>query len=207
MKFIPNQIYNYHSGANTRIKLFHTNQSDRKVLLGEVAALTWKLTQNRLPLYGYNAPEFSAVAHGQIIVIGNLILNYVSHEYLLAAIRSSNLTASEESSYNNLSSEELAYMYQTSNDSEAVRALKERYFRSSSTIQQSQFNSDLRYNFGRPDQHTKSLDIELSFGDTNSSNSTLHVIKHVYFNSRALSVMASEDNIKESLEFIARSVI
>lgn len=200
------QIYTYYCGANLTVQLEHTNSSGNPVTIGEVQAIQYQLSQNRLPLYGYNSPEFSAVADGQIIVNGRLHINYVSHEYLLAAIKNTNLTTTRsEVSYDQMSVEELEYVISKANDSRAIAALQQRYWGSNQP--QGQFNTNLKSNFGRPDQHTQSLDIKMLFGDQNFPNSTLLTIKHVYFLGRSKSSLISEDPESETFDFLARTII
>lgn len=204
-----NQLYTYFCGANATISLKHTNNTTGIVTIGEAVAVQYSLNQNRLPLYGYNSAEFSAVADGQIIVSGRISLNYVSHEYLLAAIRGLELTQLTNSSiYDNLTPEQLTEIAISSNDQLAIQALKDRFYGKSMNSTQGQYNTDITKNFGRPDQHNRSLDIEIKFGtDLWGVNSTLQTIKHVYFLGRSMPIVISEDPQIETFDFIGRTII
>lgn len=53
----------------------------------DAARVQFEIQNPRIPLYGYNRPEFSVVADGKILVTGNLVINYRMPGYLLQAIR------------------------------------------------------------------------------------------------------------------------
>lgn len=202
------QLYTYYCGANATISLLNTSSPGIPINIGEAVAIQYSLNQNRLPLYGYNSAEYSAVADGQVLVNGRISLNYVSHEYLLAAIQGINLDALRNDIYANMTEEELITLVETANDPLAINALKSFYYGISNTAVQGQYNTNLMSNFGRPDQHNQSLDIQLKFGvDDWGKNSTLLTIKHVYFLGRSMSTLISEDPQIETYDFIGRTII
>lgn len=198
--------FTYYCGANAQVKLGGT-------LVGEAVRIEYILEQNRMPLYGYNAPEFSAVADGQILVQGRLSINYVSHEYLLAVIRNQ-LTNSVVPSTQigsqtvQLSTQELDAILKTGNDTHVIAALKTKFWGQTAVRNsQGQFNTDIRRHFGRPDQHDRSVDIEVTYGDINTGNATLHTLKHVFFKGRTMTTLISEDPQIETFDFFARTII
>ena len=195
--------FTYFCGANAQVFM-------DGLVVSEGVKVDYALYQNRMPLYGYNAPEFSAVAHGQILVQGRIYVNYVSHEYLLALIRGQISPASVPESLSTLSlltDEELEYAITSGNNTHAIAALKEKYWAPIGKPAQSQFNSDLRYNFGRPDQHTKSIDMKVTYGDIYTENSAVYTLKHVFFRGRSMETSITEDPQIEVFDFIARTII
>lgn len=71
--------YQYYSGANVWVEI-----EDQAIL--EVAALSVQKTDSSTPVYGYSSVLFDAVAAGQRIVQGSLIINYIRPDYLYHAI-------------------------------------------------------------------------------------------------------------------------
>ena len=198
----------YWCGANASIFL-------DGVLLDEGVSIQYKLMQNKLPLYGYNVPEFSAIADGQVIVNGVLLVNYVSHEYLLAAIRTAAgfLTSPavenpKTNSNNTLAGANQEVILFAEPDPLVTAALKLKYWGQGGVqTSQGQYNTDIKSNFGRPDQHNKSFEIIAKYGDPNSNYFTQHILKHVTFLGRSLSTTITEDPMIEAFDFIARSIV
>lgn len=72
--------YEYFCGANVYLEL-----NGAPIL--EAAAISYAVSDSKRPIYGYSSHLFDAVADGQVIVQGSLIINYVRPNYLLAAIQ------------------------------------------------------------------------------------------------------------------------
>lgn len=51
-------------------------------LLTQCFGISWQLSQNRRPIYGYNDQYFSGVADGTVLVTGQLFLNFTHPQYL-----------------------------------------------------------------------------------------------------------------------------
>lgn len=206
--------WNYYTGANASVRMGGT-------VLGEAVAIRYALAQNRTPLFGYNAPLFNAVADGQVIVQGTLAVNYVTHEYLLAAIKSqidpslrellttpSPLNLDEEEALA-MNGEQLNSVLVSADPSTRIAALKKRFWGKTSSSITSDYNINLQPQkvFGRPDQHSQSIDITVDIGDPASINSTKHIIKHVFFIGRSMETAITEDPLVEQFDFIARSIV
>jgi predicted ATP-dependent protease len=54
----------------------------------EAAGISFSIRESRLPLYGYSSRHFDAMARGQVIVQGSLIVNYIHQDYLFRIIES-----------------------------------------------------------------------------------------------------------------------
>lgn len=51
-------------------------------LITNAFGISWELSQNKRPIYGYNSMHYDAVATGQVIVLGQLYINYQHPNYL-----------------------------------------------------------------------------------------------------------------------------
>ena len=71
--------YSYHCGANISLKI-----NDFPVT--EAAGISYNVIDSTIPLYGYSSRYFDAVAPGQILVQGSLVINFVHHNYLFECI-------------------------------------------------------------------------------------------------------------------------
>ena len=69
------EIATAYTGANVSI----TIGSD---LITNAFGISWELSQNKRPIYGYNSMHYDSVATGQVIVLGQLYLNYQHPNYL-----------------------------------------------------------------------------------------------------------------------------
>jgi hypothetical protein len=173
------------------------------VLIGEAVAIGYNLIQNRTPLYGYNSPHFNAVSDGQVIVQGKIALNYVSHEYLLAAMRSK---ADNTPSRPLITDEDLMdYQAGYTTSTNAINELKRMFWTPNEDLV-TDYNTDITNRWGRPDQHSKSVDIRVIFGDMMQGN-TMHILKHVFFTGRSMDTIITDDPSVETFDFIARSVV
>jgi hypothetical protein len=197
MALVRSVKWQYFCGANVTVHMDN-------VLIGEAVAIGYNLSQNRTPLYGYNSPHFNAVSDGQVIVQGKIALNYVSHEYLLAAMRSNgNLEIPITDSELDQATLENDSGYSSSTD--AIATLKN-IFWGNKAADVSEYNTDITNRWGRPDQHSRSVDIRVIFGDMMAGNTT-HILKHVFFTGRSMETIITDDPSVETFDFIARSVI
>lgn len=55
-------------------------------LLDEAVSIQYKLTQSKVPVYGYASQYYDAVGDGKIIVQGALSINYIDSAYLFMAL-------------------------------------------------------------------------------------------------------------------------
>jgi hypothetical protein len=69
------EVATAYTGANVSI----TIGSD---LITNAFGISWELSQNKRPIYGYNSMHYDAMATGQVIVLGQLYLNYQHPNYL-----------------------------------------------------------------------------------------------------------------------------
>lgn len=76
--------YEYFTGANVIIRI------NNKAML-EAAAISYSYADSKQPIYGYSSRLFDAVAPGQQIVRGSVVINYVYDNYLVDCIRRGSL--------------------------------------------------------------------------------------------------------------------
>lgn len=203
--------WNYYTGANAVVKIDGID-------VGEAVAIRYALIQNRTPLYGYNAPLFNAVADGQVIVQGSLAVNYITHEYLLAVIRSQvdvvDIIETPDVSVEDLdllSTVQIENIILSQDEGRKIEALKDKFWGPGPSALRratNDYNTDLGTSWGRPDQHTRSVDIRVNFGDQLKSNgSTYHILENVFFLGRSMGTAITEDPLIEQFDFIARRII
>lgn len=63
------QVATAYTGANVSLFIGGT-------LLTNVFGVSWELSQSKRPIYGYNSMYFDAIATGQVLVLGQLYVNY-----------------------------------------------------------------------------------------------------------------------------------
>ena len=71
--------YDYYCGANVYITL-------GSLQLTEVAAISYQVQDSSTPIYGYSSRFFDAVAPGQKLIRGSLVINYVQPHYLASIL-------------------------------------------------------------------------------------------------------------------------
>jgi hypothetical protein len=71
--------YSYHCGANVIVEI------DGMPLL-ECCGVRYSVMESKRPIYGYSSRHYDAIANGQVLVEGALIINYVDQNYLFRAI-------------------------------------------------------------------------------------------------------------------------
>lgn len=69
------EIATAYTGAN--VSIFCGSQ-----LIVNAFGVSWELSQGKRPVYGYNSMYFDAVATGQVLVLGQLYINYQHPNYL-----------------------------------------------------------------------------------------------------------------------------
>jgi len=77
---MPFYDFQYFSGANVLIKI-----AGHAAL--EAAAISYNYMDSKQPIYGYSSQTFDAVAPGQKLVQGSLVINYVYDNYLFDCIK------------------------------------------------------------------------------------------------------------------------
>lgn len=90
--------YQFHCGANVLVKV-----NDFPVT--EAVGISYNLMDSTIPIYGYSSRLFDAVAPGQAIVQGSLVINFVHHNYLYECIAAGLAGVQTNAAANNLGEE------------------------------------------------------------------------------------------------------
>ena len=204
--------YEYFSGANVVLEI-------ESMPLLECAGLSLSLNESKRPLYGYSSRHFDAVAAGQVLVTGAILINYIDHNYLYKAIELG-LTRNTATSLPSLAdqSQELRdllsnpdqadallqeYLNDPANASLVPQALKDKFYNAA----QPQPVQELMLN---PHDSYGGLDIKVSFGNRAPSNLfsglTGFMINDIHFLGRGGQITVSEDVIVEEHPFFARNL-
>lgn len=72
---MPREVATAYTGSN--VSLYIGDE-----LIVNAFGISYELSQNKRPVYGYNSLYFDAVSHGQVIVLGQLYINFQHPNYL-----------------------------------------------------------------------------------------------------------------------------
>lgn len=200
--------FEYFSGANVLIRI-----GDMPLL--EATGIAFALQESKRPIYSYHSRHFDAVASGQVLVQGQLIINYVHQDYLYKAI---------QLGLNIINSSSASPQIKTPND---VLVLPEDYMNllGSGQIDEGQMINQLRntwwnfdeggsrkiYSSTNPHDNYSGLNVCITFGEqdltTPFSGKTGCVLNSLHFTGRSQQIQISEDVIVESYPFFARNIV
>ena len=208
--------YEYFSGANVVLEI-----EGFPVL--ECAGIALSITESKRPVYGYSSRHFDAVARGQVIVQGSLLINYVHDEYMFRLVEQALIEQDILAGAvvkkpvkdeikdslglpvrNNQLLNELVEDYQ--GNVAIAEAFKAKYWDRVP-------DKNEVYNRYVPNLHDSfgGLDIKITYGARNLANNysgkTGKLVQSVYFTGRSQSIQISEDVIVEEYPFFARNTI
>jgi hypothetical protein len=190
--------YNYACGANCYIKI-------NGVTVLEGVSIQWNLRQNKLPLYGYYSAEFSAIADGQVLVQGELLVNHINSEYVYELMRKSvTTTPTVDTSINDNEADKITNVTDAADSKERDDALISYYWNNSETLSTSEYNSNIfgKGLFGRPDQYNKTFAVDIYI-----NNKLSYRLNNVSFVGRAQSIVIDDQPLLEAFPFLAQSVL
>lgn len=193
--------FEYFCGANVFVTI-----GDMPIL--EVAGLSVSISENKRPIYGYASRHFNAVARGNVLVQGQLLINYIHQDYLYHAIK---LGMNEVSVANDPIEFNTNFdaMSAVSNDevgsAQAMAELKRMYWNSGGLLNSTIPNRN-------PHDAANGINLKVIFGDegtelNGSSGKVNYVISNLHFLGRSSVINISEDVLIESYSFIARDII
>lgn len=205
--------YEYFCGANVCLEI-----EGQPIL--ETAGLNVRIAESKIPIYGYSSRFFDAVARGQVLVQGSIVINYVDHDYLYHAIRlgledggfiekPTNNQSNEMSSIlnNQVESRHIFNILGTEDfqrNQATFEAFKDKYW--TNPIPPVDFVSPL------PNAHDAfgGLDLKVTFGERSVNNSyngrTGYLISEVHFTGSSQVIQISEEVIVEEFQFFARNI-
>lgn len=213
--------YEYFCGANVVVEI-------EGLPILETAGISYQINEGKIPLYGYSSRHFDAVARGQVLVQGSLLVNFVHHDYLYQSIQigfeTQSLTGQPDTLAGRAKDELdgvlqsdparnaiLQSLFEKNNIVEfngAVDAFKERFW-----VPDIEAGISLDPNISlSPSPHDSfgGLDIRVTFGERSDDNAasgiTGYLLKDVYFLGRGNAVQIDEEVIVEEYSFFARNV-
>ena len=85
-----------YTGANVTLTI-------GSALIANAFGVSWEVSQNKRPIYGYNSVYYDGIANGQVIVLGQLYLNFQHPQYLSHVLQNYYQEISDGFSKNKLS--------------------------------------------------------------------------------------------------------
>lgn len=187
----------------------------------ETAGLTYSIQEGKMPIYGYSSRHFDAVARGQTIVQGSLIINYVHQDYLFRAIEkgladSGLLGGSNVDDSRPFDTRQYENIYEAdrmgteiltnyAENAELAQGFKDEFW---NTAPLNVVNTETK--FPNPHDSFGGMDIRVTFGERlaveGNVGDTGLLLSDVYFTGRSLPIQISEDVIVEEYPFFARNV-
>ena len=211
--------FEYFAGANVTVKV-----GDMTIL--EASGISVDYQNSKRPIYGYSSRYFDAVAEGQSLVTGTLLVNYVHQDYLFHLIemealgRNPALSLVEPPSRNQstLTPEEATLEFQRDLERQAstaetfgqgtrtVQSLKDRYWNNTGSGS-SNLVSPIR-NTRHVVDLGNSIDMKVIFGEQNSGDrkngDTGILIRGCHFTGSSKVIRVSEETIVEAYPFFAQ---
>lgn len=211
--------YDYFCGANVVVEI-----DGMEVL--EAAGITYQLNDSKMPLYGYSSRHFDAVAQGQVLVQGALIINYIHNDYLFRLIQVAKgelsgariagspdpLAQSQvgdalisELDDPQINEELRRTMIQDLEKAQAIADMfKQAYW------EQTQSSRVTLRTGVSPHDRFDSVDIKITFGERSEANSYLGntnvLLSDVFFTGRGSRIQIDENVIVEEYPFFARNI-
>lgn len=221
--------YEYFCGANVAVEL-------GGLVVQECAGISYSISEGRMPLYGYSSRHFDAMARGQVLVQGTIVLNYIHQDYLyrimelgrasaLDNVAGNNSLLTERSVNNNgigefynQSPEDLALLteqYLTDPNSglhDVPTEMANRFWSPGAGFMPAGVTPVVDH--PGPSQNPHDMDgsnsIRITFGDrsplTNDMGITNLLISGVYFTGRGVPIRIDEEVIVEEYSFLARNI-
>jgi hypothetical protein len=197
--------FEYFCGANVLIRI-----GDMPLL--EATGLSLSIQESKRPIYGYSSRHFDAVASGQVLVQGQLIINYVHQDYLWHAIKAGLGLEDDQALNTDIPSVDVEdYMASLGEnpetDGQFIAALKNQFW--TPGVATGAARSALN-DTKNPHDGFSGLNLRVTFGDQDlslkDSGKTGIMVKDVYFMGRSNVISISEDVIVEAYPFIARDM-
>lgn len=218
--------YEYFCGANVVLEL-------EGQPMHEAAGISYSIQESKSPLYGYSSRHFDAMARGQVLVQGSLIVNYIHQDYLLRSIETGRefrnefaaLEGANPSSVNAASaSAELSDFLENdsnvqavtdniltdpSESPELVSALQRKYWAQTAPPPGLAPLPEVISSSVNPHDLNRSIDLRITFGSRTPFNgfsgTTGILLSGVYFVGRGVPIQIDEEVIVEEYSFIARN--
>ncbi len=196
--------FEYFCGANVLVRV-----GNMPVL--EATGISVSIQESKRPIYGYSSRFFDAVASGQVLVQGSLVINYVHQDYLYHAISSGLGIEELTAPPTNIPEIEVEdYMAELGAnpelDGKFIQALKNQFWSSDLGAATSKLNPTRN-----PHDNFSGINVRVTFGDQDvglkDTGKTGMLISNLHFLGRSNVINIGEDVIVEAYPFIARDVL
>lgn len=195
--------FEYFCGANVTLSV-------EGLPLLEAAGITYEVTDSRMPIYGYSSRHYDAVAEGQVLVQGTILVNYVHQDYLFRAVQQAVGQAEQTGTVQPVlagDAEDLNALTQDYDTAVAFIENMKRQYWVSQLAGQEPFSPVLpTYS---PHDILGGLDLTIAFGAQSASmpaGQTSVLLRDVHFRGRSMAIRIDEDVIVEAYPFFARDV-
>lgn len=196
--------FEYFCGANVLVRV-----GDMPLL--EASGLSLHTQETKRPIYGYSSRFFDAVARGQVLVQGQLAINYVHQDYLYYAIRAGLNLIEENVSTTSIPQPAIQDYMQSLGlndelDGQFIQSMKNQFWAPQSSKRGYHTLKDTR----NPHDDGAGVNFRVTFGDQDlglkDSGKTGMLISNVHFLGRSSVINVDENAIIELYPFIARNV-
>ena len=194
--------FEYFCGANVIVSV-------AGMPLLEAAGISYQAEDSKMPIYGYSSRHYDAVADGQVIVRGTLLVNFVHQDYLFRAVQIALGQASAGDLVQPVLPGDQADLAALSGDYEQaaafVSAMKEQYWQAQQIDEPFSPIQDT-YN---PHDFFGGVDLTIAFGVQSAAapaGKTAVFLSDVHFTGRSSAIRIDEDVVVEAYPFFARDV-
>jgi hypothetical protein len=204
--------FDYFCSANVLVYI-----GDRPLL--EAAGLSYDVQESKRPIYGYSSRMFDAVARGNVLVSGEILINYVHQDYLYDEINAALgvSTAAQQPNFRPEVSTELTSgadlldqaMQNNSSSLATKQALASRYWNVGQDETLAENTPQTFANTYNPIDSVGGVNIKVAFGEQNSSmpnGRSAYLLENVHFTGRGQRIFVDHESIVESYTFFARNV-
>lgn len=191
--------FEYFAGANVIVSV-----GSMPVL--EAAGISYDARDSKTPIYGYSSRHYDAVACGQVIIQGQLLLNYVHQDYLFQAIDMGNSTGEIPISPDPGSDTQFSAAISNDAMQDFIRAQRGELW-TSSNVEATRSSTVL--NSYNPFDIASGIEVTIVFGEQSSANplgQTALRLTDLHFTGRSGAIRIDEEVIVESHSFFARDV-
>jgi hypothetical protein len=180
----------------------------------EAAGISYEARDSKMPIYGYSSRHYDAVAAGQVIIQGTLLINFVHQDYLFRAIQRGLGQRDGPNRTTTIPAPAIP------GDAADLKALSKDFETASAFIQNmrdmywtNKLAGELPFSEVVPSYSPHDimggLDLTIAFGEqsaTRPAGTTAVRLRDVHFTGRGNVVKIDEDVIVESYPFFARDV-
>lgn len=199
--------FEYFCGANVTVRI-------NSIPIVEASAISYNINESKFPLYGYSSRFYNAIARGNVLVTGNLAINFIHQNYLSKVIQYAyNALSSGVEPYNVQQALDIFNALTATEDiideaelDAVADSLKSEFWGAANNLK----DGKRLHTTLNPHDNFNGIDIEIIFGEQNLGSNTSGVtgvlLQDVHFTGRSDVISISEEALVEVYPFIARDV-